>query len=479
MKKTGALLLAVCTAASGCGTKTADYGKSLGQATEQVMETETTAELASEETEETEEAELIPRQEEETEKEPDSLEIMDAEIPWNFTLENPEAYDMGWEELKSLRQEREITKGNQETDLPRELVELLEGILVRQLSEGNFSSESFSPDDILEPYRAKDCEVDFETAMGSFSSVNGRKGYADSQRTYEAYVADLNGNGREEVILLSRTDGTAGHSYLEIWQRPTEEMEAFELQRYTYWYRYTGLLFLDGHYYYVAEAVGYSSGKIEEYLVFSFLEDGTVSLDKVALKSKEGGKQWKKLYENEALGSKILDSVQSYIESRREEIEGGPYLQGGAEIPYQGSGYDFAVGKFHLWGDTSNCTVVDLDNDGEMECCCKRAIEGQLTVEFIKKQGSKAGRLEYGIPGYSFIDEYEHGYCFRWHLWFEEFDGKNYIFSVNRMNGSSDDFLIVQFIQDGKLYPVMNYLLLDKKECEYGKAEIEDYIDLH
>lgn len=149
-------------------------------------------------------------------------------------------------------------------------------------------------------------------------------------------------------------------------------------------------------------------------------------------------------------------------------------------MPYQGVGIDFSVRSFSsLWEDTSYCTVVDFDNDGEMECLCKRPLEGQLIVAIMKKQGSKVGQLEVDLPGYSFVDEYDQGYCIPWQLWFEEYNGKNYIFSVHRLSGTSDDFLTVQLIQDGKLYPVMNYLFLDKKECEYGKADAEDYIDLH
>lgn len=67
----------------------------------------------------------------------------------------------------------------------------------------------------------------------------------------------------------------------------------------------------------------------KETLVFSFLEDGTVSFDKVALKSLEKEKKWKKLYENKTLGSEISGSIQSYIERKQDEIEDWPILQGG------------------------------------------------------------------------------------------------------------------------------------------------------
>lgn len=149
------------------------------------------------------------------------------------------------------------------------------------------------------------------------------------------------------------------------------------------------------------------------------------------------------------------------------------------EILYEESGYDFAVETFNLWGDASSCTVADIDNDGEMECCSKKRVSSdhwatQLAEEILKKQGSRVRQLEFSFPGYSFPEKI---YCNSWQLWFEEFDGKNYIFNMDKLSGSSDYFLMVQLIQDRKLYPVMNYLLLDNKVCKYEKADPEFYIN--
>lgn len=231
----------------------------------------------------------------------------------------------------------------------------------------------------------------------------------------------------------------------------------------------------------MAELMNHSSGVFEGFLVFSFPEDGTVKLDKVTIESQGEEKIWKKLYENEAIETGVLESVRSYMEGKKGEIESGKVLQGQAEIPYEGSGYDFAMETFNLWGDVSDCTVVDFDNDGEMECCSKKRVSSdhwatQLAEAVLKKQGSRVRELELGLPGYSFSDQI---YCYSWNLWFEEFEGENYIFHVDRLSGSSDYLLTVQLIKDRKLYPVMNYLLLDKKVCKYEKADPEFYIDFH
>lgn len=411
------------------------------------------------------------------ESQADKEENLNAKAPWDFTGEDKTAYDLSWEELKSLRKEREVVKASQETGLPRELAELLQGILIRQLWEGWFTTDDFSTDDLLEPYRAKSCEVDEEGA---------KKFLGESVPEYlhsisGAYVADLEGDGKEELIMCTYYGGTIRLKNIEIWEQKDEGTGVSMRESYTYWYSYPGLLFVGGHYYYVAEFMNHYSGVFEGFLVFSFLEDGTVSLDKVTIESQGEGMMWKKLYENESLDSESLDRVRSYIESKKSEIESGEVLKGKAEIPYENSGYDFAVETFNLWGDASDCTVVDFDNDGEMECCSKKMVSSdhwatQLAVAILKKQGAYVRELEFSFPGYSFSD---HIYCNYWQLWFEELEGKNYIFNVDRLSGSSDYFLTVQLIQDRKLYPVMNYLLLDRKVCKYEKADPEYYIDFH
>lgn len=477
MKKAYVFLLTAFLMLSGCGQETAGRGQEIiGQATEQIFETE--AETKSETETEGESEKLTGEAAEETETKqvPESEKNLNIQVSWDFTGEDPKAYDLSWEELKSLRKEREVGKASQETELPRELAQLLQDILIRQLSERSFT-EDFSVEDCFEPYKEKNCEADEEGVIQFLGESIPYDYYTENMR--EAYIADLDGDGKEELIMLSRTSGTIGYSYFDIWRQTEDGTDGFWEERYTYWYSYTGLLSIGGRYYYVAEIMDHHSGEYEGFLVFSFLGDGTVRLDKITIESQEKGKMWRNLYENEAMEPGILESVRSYIESKKSEIEGDVILRGDVEIPYEGSGYDFAVETFNLWGDASSCTVVDIDNDGEMECCSKKRVSSdhwatQLAEEILKKQGSRVRQLEFSFPGYSFPEKI---YCNSWQLWFEEFDGKNYIFNMDKLSGSSDYFLMVQLIQDRKLYPVMNYLLLDNKVCKYEKADPEFYIN--
>ncbi len=412
------------------------------------------------------------------ESEAESEENVNAMQPLDFTGEDPKAYDLSWEELKSLRRERDVKKAEQETELPRELAELLQDILIRQLSESSFTEE-FSVEDCLEPYMAKDCQVDEEGVKNFLGDSMPYDSYTENLR--KAYIADLDGDGKEEMVVLTRTDGTIGYRFFDIWRQKEDSADVFWKERYTYFFSYTGLLFIGGHYYYEAELIDDSSGEYEGFLVFSFLEDGTVKLDKVTIESQEDGKIWKKLYENETMDSASLDSIQSYIESKKSEIENNEVWKGEVEIPYEESEYDFSLEAFNLYGDASDCTLVDFDNDGELECCSKKLEFGsttwpQLAEAILKKEGSYVRRLEIDFPGYGFPD---HFYCLPWDMWFEQFNGQNYIFRMTRISGSSDYFLTVQVIRDRKLYPVMNYLLLDKKVCKYEKADPEYYINFH
>lgn len=112
--------------------------------------------------------------------------------------------------------------------------------------------------------------------------------YTENMR--EAYIADLDGDGKEELIMLSRTSGTIGYSYFDIWRQTKDGTDGLWEERYTYWYSYTGLLSIGGCYYYVAEIMDHHSGEYEGFLVFSFLGDGIVRLDKITIESQEKGK---------------------------------------------------------------------------------------------------------------------------------------------------------------------------------------------
>ncbi len=233
--------------------------------------------------------------------------------------------------------------------------------------------------------------------------------------------------------------------------------------------------FINGKYYYVARTYeSYFASTVWQ--VYSFSEDKTVRVDEITMKSQEREMMWTKLYENEDMDSGILESIQAYVRSRESEIEEDEILRGKAEEPYLGSGCDFLLEKFFLLEYASDCTLVDFDNDGERECCYKFKTHDTssapkpdfLACGILKERGPYVKELES-----DFMEEFytENVDYYTWQLWFEEFEGKNYIFQVERLGGSLDCVLTVQLIWDNKLYPVLKFFLLDDKVCTCEKIE--------
>lgn len=374
---------------------------------------------------------------------------------FDFIAEDSRAYDLTREELKNLRQNRDIKIADQETELPGELVEVLQNILT-----GMEKDEEISPDDLLEPYEAKDCKLDDDYALELL-----RDSDSDLMGVMDAYRTDLGGDGKEEIIMRSYYGGNGLAKSIKVW-RESEDGAGRYVKEEIGGASNATLLFIDGNYYYVARTYShYLASSI--WRVYSFSEDGAVKADEFTIEPQGTGMSWTKLYENEKVESQILNGIQTYVESRKDEIEGDEILWGNAEQPL---------------AYTSDCKAVDVDNDGEMESCFKERVHDTssaggpvwLHTVISKKHGNVLREIEFDLAKEFFPESIER---YMWQLWFEEFDGKNYIFCMERLDGSLDAFLGVFLIQDQKLYPVMNYLLLDNKVCKYEKADPEFYIN--
>lgn len=116
--------------------------------------------------------------------------------------------------------------------------------------------------------------------------------------------------------------------------------------------------------------------------------------------------------------------------------------------------------------------MADLDGDGKKEIILCGYYGGNglnFSIEIWRESEEGTGKF---IREEFFPEDIDH---YTWQLWFEEFDGKIYTFRLEKLDGSLDCFLNVELIQDNKLYPVMNYFLLDNKVCRYEKADPELY----
>jgi len=385
---------------------------------------------------------------------------------WDVAADDITACNLSREEIKSLRQDRDIKIQEQETGLPGELVEALQNLLIKEAKD-----EESSIDDCLESYQAKSCELDEDYVL---ELLENSEPFEELKSAKDAYMADLDGDGKEEIILCGNRGGNSPYWPIEIWSENENGTGKFARVEVGYGRR-ARLFFIDGKYYYVAGIYDYDFASTV-WRVYSFSEGKTVRLDEITMKSQEREMMWTKLYENEDMDSGILESIQAYVRSRKSEIEGDEVLRGEAEEPYLDSGCDFLLEAFFLSDYASDCSLVDVDNDGERECCYKRITHNGSSAGgpdwlwwgILKKRGPYVKELES-----DFMEEFytENVDYYTWQLWFEEFDGKNYIFQLERLDGSLDSVLTVQLIQNNKLYPVFKFFLLDDKVCTCEKIE--------
>lgn len=373
----------------------------------------------------------------------------------DFVVDDFEAYNLSREELQNLRRDRKIQTIGQETGLPGELAEGLQDILIRKQM-----GEDVSIGDCLESYETKNCRMDEDLVL---EMLEASMSWAELVSAEDAYMADLDGDGKKEIILCGYYGGNGLNFSVEIW-RESEEGTGKFIREELGGGRYARLFLIDGAYYYVAGAYSHSLAS-RVWQVFSFSGGQMVKFGEFAVESRGKEMTWTKFYENENIKPRILESIQAYIEDRKSEIEGEGILQGKSETPMQ---------------SVPDGTFADLDNDGETESCFRQIVQNissaggpdMLIYDILKKRGPFKKEIEYVFEEEFFPEDIDH---YTWQLWFEEFDGKIYTFRLEKLDGSLDCFLNVELIQDNKLYPVMNYFLLDNKVCRYEKADPELY----
>lgn len=243
----------------------------------------------------------------------------------DFVVDDFEAYNLSREELQSLRRDRKIQTIGQETGLPGELAEGLQDILIRKQM-----GEDVSIGDCLESYEAKYCRMDEDLVL---EMLEASMSWAELVSAEDAYMADLDGEGKKEIILCGYYGGNGLDFSIEIW-RESEEGTGKFIREELGGGRYARLFLIDGAYYYVAGAYSHSLAS-RVWQVFSFSGGQMVKFGEFAVESRGKEMTWTKFYENENVKPRILESIQAYIEDRKSEIEGEGILQGKAETPMQ------------------------------------------------------------------------------------------------------------------------------------------------
>ncbi len=128
---------------------------------------------------------------------------------WDVVVDDITACNLSREEIKSLRQDRDIKIQEQETGLPEELVEALQNLLIKEEKD-----EEGSIDDCLESYQAKECELNEDYVL---ELLENSESLEELKSAEDAYMADLDGDGKEEIILCGYYGGNIPDWSIEIW----------------------------------------------------------------------------------------------------------------------------------------------------------------------------------------------------------------------------------------------------------------------
>lgn len=309
-----------------------------------------------------------------------------------------------------------------------------------------------------------------------------------------AYLVDLDRDGREELSLFYDSGGTAGFSDMDIWRLTADSdpelLHTFPMQRGT-----ARLLDYKGAYYFVAPHYNFYTRETTGFYVLTADTDNTLQLYSLNLENKENQKRWIETYRNENMEPRLEQSLATYIESIKRDVEektvsNDDYqlIDGNAETPYQESDTAFPLDAFsNSQYDKKCCRVVDLDNDGSVECVRKSiwypsSLSSTLgmTVELYKEYESYVHLAQICFPFFASTGSYaddlgtvvsdaEIFTTIPVQLWFQTFDQKVYTFCVNRISGSSDYLLEVSLIEGEQLHPLLQYLLIAEKKYTFEK----------
>lgn len=404
--------------------------------------------------------------------EADAKDDIFADVTWNFAENDYEAYQLTAEQLHNFRQNRTVRDSITDTALPDELQSVLkEAVLAAQ------NAPEASYEELLEPYVARSRALTEEEVADFLGESLPEYLFVRC-----AYLADLDKDGTEELILSNDSNGSAGFADIEIWY-PTPDLDlssdrqSFRCESFMILRGYEELLTIEDNYYFVVRLWNYYSRETYGFEVYSFGTDGSVSARQITLESDENQKDWLPLYESKTIKAETLHTLKEYLTDQKSRIENCTVsndsyqeLYGQAEALYRESDCDIALEAWEMsrCQDMDNLRGVDLDNDKETEYILKQLwlpssvnSRQNLNISILDKNELYAHKTDIRFPNYAF--EGESGSCDFVQIWFEEFDGKVYTFYMERPDRSSDYLLTAALIEDGEFHPVLQYLLLDCK----------------
>lgn len=400
-------------------------------------------------------------------------------------------------QLIAYQKERQIDTALETTKLPEGFVDVLkEELAGRQYYDRPGDMEKISVyEDEEHQLTLEQVQAYFGEAFPDYYGVDGVGG-VDC-----AYLADLDEDGNEELVVFLDSGGTGGFAFTEIW-RKQEDGTAEQLYSISELRGYAALLDFDDAYYFVVRQYNYYTRETEGFTVLAAGENGMLQQYLLCLENKENRKSWFETYHNQEMDTGLEQWLTDYLEKMKREVEektvpNDDYqlLNGSIEIPYPESAITFPLDAFSVskYGEQS-CCIVDFDNDGRMECVEKTIWQPSslnttlgLIIDFYKEYDSYAHEIEVRFPCFSNSDPmylYSESFGtpveneemfekFPVQLWFEEFDQKVYTFYMYRIGAGSDYLLEVSLIEGEKLHPLLQYLLIAEKEYTFEQVDFK------
>ena len=400
--------------------------------------------------------------------------------------EAEEAAKMWWaenlaEQVEESKGEFSVTYTQGETSLPEGLLSLVRQEYTRILS-GEVEKES-----CLEPYMI-DTKEDREEFLQYENWSQELEPYWMWIGDGDAYPEELcywayrwaSSDGTVNYLVSEDGDGTFGAVFLE-WYRDEGTGMAHKDTLCMYFRGDSSrMIAYEGKVYCVSTDYDFGTKMLTGMNIVALGEAGEWEHYYLSLSVDAGESSAKLLY-----GEELPDAVSAYVEEVYSEVlsacaEQRIYKGNGAEgeIPQDAARLLKNLGEhFDYYTDSDDVSpyiAVDVDNDGTAEYFrtyyyYPSSYHGSF-YQICSMYGYRDGEFG-GIPFDGIIEDLAPQRSFLWQLWFEEFDGVTYLFTVEGLPNSQNCLLRVRLIKDGGIKDVGVWMLQTKLTEEISRNE--------
>lgn len=409
------------------------------------------------------------------------------ELPLFEGLEEAEEAAKTWwaenlaEQVEESKGAFSVTYAQEETPLPEGLLALVRQEYTRILS-GEVEKES-----CLEPYMI-DTKEDREEFLQYENWSQELEPYWMWIGDGDAYPEELcywayrwaSSDGTVNYLVSEDCDGTFGAVFLE-WYRD-EGAGMVHKDNLCMYFRgdSSRMIAYEGKVYCVTTDYDFGTKMLTGMNIVALGEAGEWEHYYLSLSVDAGESSAKLLY-----GEELPDAVSAYVKEVYSEVlsacaEYRIYKGrgGSGEISREAARFLKNLGEhFDYYTDSDDVSpyiAADVDNDGTAEYFrtyyyYPSSYHGSF-YQICSMYGYRDGEFG-GIPFDGIIEDLAPQRSFLWQLWFEEFDGVTYLFTVEGLPNSQNSLLRVRLIKDGEIKDVGVFMLQVKLTEEISRNE--------